>query len=145
MATVVFVGQGTSKSTAESGPFTGSSAKRLADFIGMSLEEFKAGFRTMNVFDGWPGKRGRGDAFDLRTARTAATEIMKAKGYYICLGKNVANAFGIVKAPMLQWQALGDSQVAWLPHTSGLNLFYNKPANRKAVADGLRRLLAEVE
>lgn len=145
MATVVFVGQSASKSTVDTGPFSGASAKRLAEFLGLSLEEFRSGFRTVNLFEGWPGKKGKGDAFDLPAARESAAAILSIPGHYVCLGKSVAAAFGVAKKPMLEWQTVGECQVAWLPHTSGLNLFYNSAANRTMVIAGLQRLLGEAQ
>jgi uracil-DNA glycosylase len=147
---ITFVGQAQSKSTADSGPFTGVSAKRLAGFLGVTLEEFHQQFQAVNLLAGFPGKakagkkKGRGDAFDLKAGKAAAAELLKMRGeHYVCLGGNVARAFGVAKQPMLAWQPLGESTVAWMPHTSGLNKFYNDVDNRAKVVVGLKRLLAE--
>lgn len=86
----------------------------------------------------WPGKLGKGDAFDPAAARARARR-MRLAPIVVLAGKKVAKAFGVV-APYLEWTTLRGRRVVVVPHPSGINRWWNDSKNVQA----LRKLLAEV-
>ena len=129
-------------------PFAGRSGAFLARLSGLSQQEFLRRTGPRNLLRRWPGPsgRGKGDAFPARRARRAADRIRRScRGWtsLILAGRAVAGAFGLGGLPLLRWSYDPDSRlrVAVVPHPSGINRWWNAPANRRRAARFLRDAL----
>lgn len=128
---ILVIGQapGRGKPTA---PLAGRAGKKLADLHGVAHAEFMATREVVNLLDRWPGKAGKGDAFPLAEARErAALHDLSRWDRVVFLGKNVARAFNF-RAPFLVWQSLDGVLCAVVPHTSGINRWWNDADNTEA-------------
>jgi uracil-DNA glycosylase len=141
---ILFIGQAPGRRAprclrAFGGPGAGS---RLAKLCGLSIEEFLARHETVNVFKTWRGSRGKGDAFNRRTARIKANRIKRTSQYInaqriIFVGAEVARAFlSSMPEPCTRFGAFGS--LGYVPHTSGVNHWYNSAVNRKKAQAFLR-------
>lgn len=106
----------------------------LAGLLGASIEEFERRVDRRNLLPEWPGRAGsKGDVFPMALAAgkaaAMASSLLGARS--VLLGRGVAAAFGLV-APFLEWRRVGGNLFACLPHPSGINLWWNDPANRDA-------------
>lgn len=113
-------------------PLAGRAGQKLADLHGVPHAEFMATRRVINLLDKWPGKAGKGDAFPLAEAkRRTALFDLRQWDRVLFLGKNVARAFSF-RVPFLEWRPLGGALCAVVPHTSGVNRWWNDPQNEAA-------------
>jgi uracil-DNA glycosylase len=133
----LIVGQAPSRGRDGLEPLSGRSGRRLADLCGLTLEAFLARFDRVNLLAEWPGSAGaKGDAFPIDEARAAAeslAEVVAARDRIVLLGWNVARAFrfaGDVDG-WFDWGRLSRDcgEVVVAPHPSGVNLWWNDPAN----------------
>lgn len=121
----------------------GKSGYFLQQLCGMTLLQYVRAFETVNLIDVWPGPAPKGDLFPPAEAKASAER--KAASWsgrrVILLGKNVARAFGHHKTPPMTWaDDPRGFRVAVMPHPSGVNLFWNAPANREAARVFLTQL-----
>lgn len=142
---------------------TGAPMRRLFKCSGLNLMLYLRTFERHNLVGTWEGYRTTGDAssgsrFDPRDAAVGAKRIadrLAGGRRLLCWGKDVMAAFvGPARACMtpLTWyteEVVGfdnsyDTQVAIIPHPSGLNRWWNDPANREAAGKFLRGLADEV-
>ena len=140
---LVFIGEASSRPDLR--PFEGSARPRLASTMGISSDEFLSAVDTANLIRAWPGrgpgKKGR--LFPPHEARIA-TLMMDLKGRAVVLvGKRVALAFGLKHPPWLLPVVLGKGEASCvvMPHPSGIVRWWNSPANRRAAAKVLNRLV----
>ena len=131
-------------------PITGRSGRFLAEVAwgdDADVPRFLAGFERKNLLLAWPGHAGKGSAWPITAARKAASTLLPrlAGRTAILLGKRVARAFGMARlgyftlAP-IRCGAAGIMPV-WVvivPHPSGINRWWNDPANRKKAGGWLR-------
>jgi len=142
---LTFVGQAPSRRTRDNQTWApGLSTLALARLAGCDYATLTARADFRNLLSAFPGRRASnwGDVFDARAAAEAAARLStELTGLAICLGRNVARAFGRGELPPLSIVALSDElSLALLPHPSGRNRWYNNPANRAAAARFLRDL-----
>lgn len=146
---VVLVGQAPSRSSRPDTPLTGGrSGARIQELAGLTLLEYVRLFARCNLMSAWPGAAGaKGDAFPRGAARAAAAEIAPAlRGrIVVAVGLGVARALGAefgfpVGLEFLAWTTVGDVEIACLPHPSGVNLWWNDPANVRRARRFLMRL-----
>jgi hypothetical protein len=105
-------------------PASTSSGRRLAQLGGGALP------RT-NVIQRYPGRSGKGAAFPLDEARVGLARLRRRtplRVAFVYVGKRVAAADGW-RGPYLQWGEHRGRLVATLPHPSGINQWWNDPAN----------------
>lgn len=113
----------------------GSAGERLwrmiSDAVGWDRETFLMRTDRVNLCDG--------PSFNEERARARAEEIraMMQGRRAVIVGEV---AVSLLDGPRVWLQPDGD--VVSIPHTSGLNRFYNEPANRDAVVALLREVLA---
>lgn len=121
---------GEAPSMRTSRPFAGRSGERLAELAGTSLEALRDRYRLVNLLGYWPGPNasGKGSAFPMQEARPAAATLRLASGSLLC-GRRVAAAFGLARAPYLEWLSVDGRQVAVIPHPSGVCRWWNDPEN----------------
>jgi uracil-DNA glycosylase len=150
----VLVGEAPSRDTEGLPPFSGRSGARLAELLG---EDPAEAFALENLLRRWPGPAGsgKGSAFPLGPARKGARRLLRAyRGRrFILAGWRVASAFGVRPcghwprelewcgdwAHSLDGSGAGAGSFAVLPHPSGVNLWWNDPAN----VERARRFLRE--
>jgi len=125
---------------------SGRSGKRLAELLGMELDEFREEFHLVNLLSHFPGKArfGKADDFPLSLARE------KAKGFdfskydvVIMLGRNVQKALEI-SLPWLGKRERDGTIFFALPHPSGLCRWWNDPSNVEKASRALREILGRL-
>jgi uracil-DNA glycosylase len=151
------VGQAPSRESDPTRPFSGRSGARLAALAGVEHDRLAEAFRLRNVIDWYPGPgRGgeKGDAFPMRVARPAAIALARTfeiGASVILVGLNVARAFRVGSEKPLTWFRCAvvhdlpggvarfvGFRAAIIPHPSGINRWWNEPANELAAAEFLR-------
>ena len=120
----------------------GSSGAKLWKMSGLPMVQYAKSFDRRNLF-------GLDDEQDNLTARKNARAILQSidtrwfNTYVICLGRFVANMFGLFDAtPLVFKKVQKNTRAVYLPHTSGLNRWYNDADNVKAATDFMRQLAA---
>jgi uracil-DNA glycosylase len=151
----ILVGEAPSRDTEGLPPFSGRSGACLEELLGRPLRER---FVVVNVLGRWPGRQGseKGSAFPrLEAARGAlrlAEEYAASSRRWVFCGWRVRDAFAAAlgvhwtSQRYLRWEWLRDHDgmfgvetYAVLPHPSGVNLWWNDPAN----VERARRFLRE--
>lgn len=139
---VIIVGQAPSRSSDPAEPLSGRSGAKLADLCGIALPDFLARFERLNLLDAFPGKAGKGDVYvGVGEARVIAENVLAASAgrSVVVLGAVNAAAFRLT-APAFRFQRVGGASVAWCPHPSGVNRWWNDPANAARARRFWRRL-----
>lgn len=130
----ILIGQAPSRRSRAETPLTGGrSGARLQELMGLSLAGYVRLFARANLLDAWPGMAGaKGDAFPQRLARIAALDMLDAgllrDRLVLFVGAGTARAFRF-PAPPLDWAEHAGTLCACVPHPSGVNLWWNDPAN----------------
>ena len=114
-----------------------SASGRLLKLMDITRDEYLDRFSRINLIDYWPGslKSGKGDKFPMRDGRMAAHRLLQqGSGYHIlCIGKKVGKCFNMedcyVWKDYIQCFPFTTNRVAMIPHTSGLNRYWNDPVN----------------
>ncbi len=110
--------------------FSGPSGRRLIEASGLGPLGYVAAFGRLNLLERHPGSAGKGSLFPLEEAREAVEEVAPAlEGrFVVLLGGRVASAFrfGLPYFEVGRWR--GSSCLA-VPHPSGVNRWWNEPAN----------------
>ncbi len=141
---------------------TGAPMRRIFKVSGIELMTYVRTFERHNLVAHWHGYRRRGDPssgsrFDEREAGTSALVLadrLAGRRRLLCWGGVVAKAFIGVAAdsmPPLEWQRhevpglddVYDAAVAVLPHPSGLNRWWNDPANAAAAGVFIREVVRD--
>jgi len=130
-------------------PLMGRCGDRLAVLFGLSVAEYAIIFERVNLLPKFPGKKGKGDAFDRRNAAIAARNIkigfrMSSRPFSILLGRNVAEAFGFEYRPLGVQRHHELGHLVFLPHPSGINRWWNEPENVWRAKKLLRRLVRAI-
>ena len=119
----------------------GRTGTKIQTLAGLDLREYARTFDLVNLLSGWEGKDGNGDAFDLARAKVATRALLRSRTNraIILVGRAVADAFGVPGTrPYLAWFLHEGRAMAILPHTSGVNRWWNDPENEKAAEIFLR-------
>jgi uracil-DNA glycosylase len=136
----LIIGEAPSRTAGAARALDGRSGERLARLLGVGLDQLLERFETANLLERWPGPAGRkGAAFPARMAREAA-ERVRLRGSVLLAGRRVAAAFRL-SAPYFEWATLRGARVAVIPHPSGVNRWWNDPANRERAAAFLREVV----
>lgn len=132
MPRVMLIGEAPGPTPGE--PFAGRCGFFLFRLMGVHPRKV---FDCQNVLEAYPGPSGKGSGFPLAQARqNASTRLLE--GVALLCGKRVAAAFGVQPVYFLE-QRIGTARVYVIPHPSGVNRWYNVPANRRRAARFLRR------
>lgn len=143
---LLLVGQYPSKKEDPNAVLCGDIGRRIAALGGITDEWYLENTDRMNVFPEYPGKQGKGDAWDAKAAAERALEMeLDLQGRRVLfVGKNVAAAFGYDDLPWLEWKKLDDGgMVAVIPHLSKIVLWWNDVENRKAAGKFLKEIFAK--
>ncbi len=142
----VLIGQAPSRTSDVEKPLSAwPISSRLCRLCGCNLLAYLSSFQRVNLLREWPGKDSKGDAFDLKLAKKTAEAYFQRfhNRKIILLGGNVSRAFGLPgDFPLLAFRDVRGSRIAVVPHPSGVNLWWNDPANAKAAGKFMRSVLA---
>lgn len=133
----LLIGQAPGPRTDPDVPLSGRCGARLAELCGLSLDEFLASFRRVNLIERFPGKQSKGDRFPIDLARRGAIELLMTGVFtgakVVLLGDNVARAFGWTPGNFspLRFYPCGVTHhgIAVCPHPSGVNRWWNNQRN----------------
>lgn len=120
----------------------GSSGARLWKMSGLAMTQYINAFDLRNLFE-------KDEPRDIVSAKAKARRILGSidtryvNTYIVCLGRDVANAFGLFDVrPLIFSKIWKNTRAAYLPHTSGLNRWYNDADNAEAANVFMRQLAA---
>jgi hypothetical protein len=138
IGTVTFVGQAPGRRTDPAEPLEGRCARFMAGIMGITVRRFMR-FRRENLSDRWPGKSGKGDAFDMDDGMDGAERLCNVPGRVrlVLLGAKVARCFGLPWRPLARYEWTGGEALV-VPHPSGVNRWWNEARNRRAARRALR-------
>ena len=146
-AKLLLIGEAPGKKGNPRRPLQGRIGRKLAEVAGVEYERYKESTKRRNVFDEWPGKDGKGDAWNFSLARKRAEEMVPdlAGKRALFVGRRVAAAFGFESLAWMTWtDGPEGSKVAAIPHPSGIVRWWNEESNRKAAGEFLRSALEDV-
>lgn len=122
---------------------TSSSGQKLWSMTGLPMVRYCQLFERHNLFE-------IDEPHNIDVARLKARRILYGvdtryvNTYIICMGRIVADAFSLYGIAPLHFRRIQrKTMAAYLPHTSGVNRWYNSP-NNYAVATGFLRSVASV-
>ena len=131
----------------------GSSSGRLLKMMGISKDEYLDNFVRLNLIDHYPGRlaSGKGDKFPIHEAKRGAVRILSQFAFpwkILCVGNKVAECFlPKTRIKYYEWMLCVSNyppavrDIAVIPHTSGLNRYWNDPSNVKLAEKFLRNKL----
>lgn len=142
---VLLIGQAPGRA-GDGSPLEGAAGLRLAEFAGISYDEYLRVTDRVNLLRKWPGRApgGKGDLFPIAEAQLAAMQLDIRGRVVVMVGKGVARAFSVHTRAPLAWFTLEDrisTRMAWMYHPSGVNRWYNDPENVAATSRFLRAAL----
>lgn len=121
----------------------GRTSARVKELFGIEEEELKQRAEWINLIDEYPGKDGKGDAFDLALAAEKAATLDFTNKRAIFLGQNVAMAFGLTsKIDYMRWYDMHGGRIAMIPHPSPINFYYNDVHAKMKVSQFCKTVLA---
>ena len=144
----LLIGQAPSRDTDGMPPFSGRSGKRIAMLMGISHDELRVRFALANILDSWPGKQGNGDAFPLELARKRGWQARTAlkQRRVVAFGASVIKVLGYEPDDLMLLRFAyreagnGKTAIAYVPHPSGVNRWWNDPDNAKRAQQFLYKL-----
>ena len=136
----VLIGQAPGRNGDLDAPLEGKIGRRLSKLAGITTDEYLEATERLNLLDDWPGKKGKGDEWPVKKAEKSADELRpNLSGRRILfVGRNVARAFGFDDVPRLEWRKTDEFEFAWIPHPSGIVLWWNDRENRERAGRFLR-------
>jgi uracil-DNA glycosylase len=132
MPALMIIGQAPSRTSDPGEVLRGKSGEKLRELLGFSLRKFVK-VERVNLAPFWTGKEGKGDAFEADPDLVAtALAIAQAHKTTLVLGKAAAAAIGL-PAGVDYFVPLNRGRTTFyvIPHTSGINRWWNDRANRK--------------
>lgn len=168
-AELLFIGQAPGKTGSEDQPLEGAIGRRLAGLLSVPYPVYLSRVKRVNLLGFFPGRKAgdeaRGDAFPMDKARIAARKMLASgllhnRKYIVVFGRMACAAFGL--SADAEWFAEYPIEGYCLscktsvcphkptyflrpaPHPSGLNHWWNEPANRKLAEDFFREVYSSV-
>lgn len=141
----LLIGEAPSKNEHPPTPLEGRIGRRLAACAGLSFEEFLERFDRVNLLDVRQDTKEKGFEFDMEKASKSARRMywtLENGRTIILLGKRVAAAFALPSEYFqpLRWAPV-DLTFYVVPHPSGVNRWWNDPANVEKMNAFMRGLL----
>jgi hypothetical protein len=145
---LLLIGQAPSRTSDPRKPLEGEPlASKLCALFGCTRKEYLAKTERHNVLQYWPGKKAKGDELPWLDARRGAERLRKKLlgRRVVFIGQATAAYFYNWGRPLRWERAFVDdifepfTKVAILPHPSGINRWWNDPANRRRAKQFMRR------
>jgi len=127
----LIVGEAPSKNEFTERPIEGRVGKRLAGCCGMPLVQFLEHFDRVNLLHVRQDTKEKGFEFDLKAARVEAERLrdgFKEDQIVLLLGGRVAEAFRVHDHYFVETR-VNFARLYIVPHPSGVNRYWNDPAN----------------
>jgi len=132
----LIIGQAPAKGNNGKPPFAGKSGARLARLAGLGEtgDVLPEHFELVNLNRLWPGKKGKGDDFDMVEARSKAADLKielqttAESRFVLLMGRKVGDAFGW-DLEYLEPNIWHNHIFILFPHPSGANHWWNDPEN----------------
>ena len=129
----------------------GSASSRLLKLFDMTRDDYMDRFKRLNLIHDYPGSLpgGRGDRFSITEGRKSAQRIQKqiSEHHILCIGKKVGKCFNLDECftwnDYIHCYPFTRNWIAMIPHTSGLNRFYNDPDNVQRTKTFLQELISD--
>lgn len=140
----LLVGEAPSKNEPLPRPLEGRVGRRLAEYAGLTFEQYIERFDRVNLLDVRQDTKEKGFEFDMDAARLSARQLMttiEPGRVVLLLGRRVAEAVGAVKNYFEPTRLVDGTTLYVLPHPSGVNRWWNEEANREQVRTFLRSIL----
>lgn len=137
----LIIGEAPSKNAPDNSPIEGRIGRRLAEFCGLSYEDFLVAFERTNLLEVRQDTKEKGFVFDRKAAAFEAGRIYESLApdrTIVLLGKRVRDAFGIVKDYFEPHRHPNGSTFYVVSHPSGVNRWWNDPENKEAMRTFLR-------
>jgi len=137
----LIIGQAPARGNDGKPPFSGRSGARLAELIGVTKNGLYTGdvlpeyFDLVNLLPAWQGKQGKGDVFDMKTAKLKAGILIHELNEgpprsILMMGRKVRRAMGVNGDwEYLEWFDFYKHEAVIFPHPSGVNRWWNDQAN----------------
>ena len=113
----------------------------------MPCDEFLRTFDRVNLLQVQPQDSGKGTDFNVKAASCVAGELERTftPGLVVLLlGKRVAAAFKQTNVEYFRWFALNHARAVVVPHPSGVNRWWNDPANELQMIKFMHSLVKEL-
>jgi hypothetical protein len=117
-----------------------SSGNKLWGMTGLTMGRYVQCFELMNLFTDETSKT-------YLMAKTKADSILNTvdnvhvRTFIVCLGREVADSFRLYGVePLKFFKRKKNTWLAYMPHTSGLNRWYNKADNVRAANNFMRHM-----
>lgn len=136
------IGQGPSRTTVGLPALSGQSGRRLATLATIPHSTFLALAETTNIFN------ERSDQWSAALAIVEAAKIDVTGRRVLCLGRQVARAFGAPRSLLYYGKFMAKAgetrtESAWLfPHPSSVSRYWNDPEHRVLAGVFIRDFLA---
>lgn len=136
---IILIGPSPTQNTDPNNPLSPSRESRstgscLLRLTNMDPDSFQIAFDRHYLIPIHQGRHRGGDRYPRLLAKQAANRMLNnLKGRMVVLiGTNVARTFGIHSIGPFVWVDNEDVLMAWVPHPSGRNLWWNNPTNKQA-------------
>lgn len=141
----LLIGEAPSKNEHPPTPLEGRIGRRLAEYAGISFEDFLERFERMNLLAVRQDTKEKGFEFDADQARINAMRLDIAPNRtVVLLGHRVARAFGLRNATYFKLYDGGQGRSLYvIPHPSGVNRWWNDVENQIEAARFMRSLAKE--
>lgn len=151
----LIIGEAPSKNEDVPQPIAGRVGRRLAECAGLTMEEFLAHFDRVNLLKDRQDTDDHGFTFDHARASLEAYKLREKftrDQIVLLLGWRVARAFSVPKrwhgrnglAVSLEYFVqynIGDTEARIVPHPSGVNRWWNDPANYKQACEFMQNIV----
>lgn len=145
----LIIGEAPSKNETTEHPIEGRVGKRLATCCGMTLQDFLKHFDRVNLLHVRQDTKEKGFEFDAKAGKAAADELRKSfqpDQVVLFLGGRVSEAFG-VHGPYFEQRVVNgiNTRAFIVPHPSGVNRWWNDPANLAQMNTFMRSIVGQTK
>lgn len=131
----LLIGEAPSKNEPNPRPLEGRVGRRLADYAGISFEDYLERFDRTNLLQVRQDTKEHGFAFNRTEGHLSAIRLQNAfkpGQTVVLLGKRVADCFGAISKGYFEpYRLQNDVTLFVVPHPSGINRWHNSEENRE--------------
>lgn len=131
---------------AERAALSGASGQAIARLLDIPLAAFLRCSCRQNLNRRFLGRKSRGDSFDRVEGTITANKILLNDRFrkVVVLGREACECFALSYQPLSAFLHLNKLFFV-LPHTSGLNLWWNSKRNQQQAAKALQKFIYETK